>query len=175
MMLNLPKVLLLNYSYEPIMVVSVKKALILHILDKVDMIEKSNHFIHSLYLSIPIPYVIKLKNYLYVKPKKLSLTRQNILKRDDNMCQYCGKKNVSMTIDHIIPKDKGGVDKWSNLVAACKKCNIYKGNFLLDDIDMKLLKKPSQPSYLLHLQKFKSRHPSWNRYLYINKLGEYNE
>ena len=173
-MLNLPKVLLLNYSYEPIMVVSVKKAIILHVLEKVDMIEKSNKFINSLYLSIPVPYVIKLKNYLYVKPKKLALTRRNILKRDDSKCQYCGKKTTAMTIDHIIPKHKGGKDKWENLVAACKKCNINKGNFLLDEIGMKLIKKPSQPSYLLHLQKYKSKHPSWDQYIYMNKTGEYN-
>ena len=174
-MLNLPKVLLLNYSYEPIMVVSIKKAIILHVLEKVDMVEKSDKYINSLYLSIPIPYVVKLKNYLYVKPKQLALTRNNIIKRDDSECQYCGKKASAMTIDHVIPKDKGGKDKWDNLVAACKKCNIYKGNFLLDELDMKLIKKPSQPSYLLHLQKYKSKHPSWDQYIYINNRGQYNE
>ncbi len=174
-MLNLPKVLLLNYSYEPIMVVSIKKAIILHVLEKVDMVEKSDKYINSLYLSIPIPYVVKLKNYLYVKPKQLALTRNNIIKRDDSECQYCGKKASAMTIDHVIPKDKGGKDKWENLVAACKKCNIYKGNFLLDELDMKLIKKPSQPSYLLHLQKYKSKHPSWDQYIYINNRGQYNE
>jgi len=173
--LNLPKVLLLNYSYEPIMVVSIKKAIILHVLEKVDMVEKSDKYINSLYLSIPIPYVVKLKNYLYVKPKQLALTRNNIIKRDDSECQYCGKKASAMTIDHVIPKDKGGKDKWDNLVAACKKCNIYKGNFLLDELDMKLIKKPSQPSYLLHLQKYKSKHPSWDQYIYINNRGQYNE
>ncbi len=170
-MLNLPKVLLLNYSYEPIMVVSIKKAIILHVLEKVDLVEKSDKYINSLYLSIPIPYVVKLKNYLYVKPKQLALTRNNIIKRDDSECQYCGKKTTAMTIDHVIPKDKGGKDKWDNLVAACKKCNIYKGNFLLDELDMKLIKKPSQPSYLLHLQKYKSKHPSWDQYIYINNRG----
>ena len=97
-MLNLPKVLLLNYSYEPIMVVSIKRAIILYFLEKVDMVEKSDNFINSLYLSIPVPYVIKLKNYLYLKPKGLSLTRKNILKRDEGKCQYCGTKNKSMKL-----------------------------------------------------------------------------
>jgi len=173
-MLNLPRVLLLNYSYEPIMVVSVKKAIILYILDKIDILEKSENNIRSLYLTVPIPYVIKLKQYLYVKPRELALTRRNVLKRDDSICQYCGLQSSSMTIDHIIPKDKGGKDSWDNLVAACKKCNIYKGNYLLNEINMKLLKKPGRPSYLLHLQKYKGKHSTWNPYLYLKK-GEYFE
>ena len=135
-MLNLSRVLLLNYSYEPVMVVSIKKAIILYVLDKVDILEKSENQIRSLYLSIPIPYVIKLKKFLYVKPRKLALTRNNIIKRDDGTCQYCGLKPSSVTIDHIVPKNKGGKDSWDNLVAACKKCNMYKGNQLLNEINI---------------------------------------
>jgi len=78
MLVNSRKVLLLNYSYEPIMVVSVKKALVMFILNKIEMVEKSNNNIKSLYLTIPIPYVIKLKKYLYIKPMPLALTRNNI-------------------------------------------------------------------------------------------------
>ena len=174
-MLNLYRVLLLNYSYEPLMVISIKKALIMYILGKVDIIENSNKNIHSLYLSIPIPHVIKLKNYLYVKPISLALTRRNIIKRDDGVCQYCGIKTSSMTIDHIIPKDKGGKDNWNNLVTACKNCNIYKSNYLLNERNMKLLKKPSRPSYLLHLQKYKGKHSTWNPYLYLGNKGDYFE
>ena len=161
------KVLLLNYSYEPIMVVSVKKALIMYILDKIDIVEKSDKNIRSLYLSIPIPYVIKLKKYLYIKPFPLALTRKNIFKRDDNICQYCGSNTSLMTIDHIIPKDKGGKDSWTNLVTACKKCNIYKGNYSLKEKNMKLSRKPVEPSYLFHLQKYKYKHHSWNQYIYL--------
>ena len=173
-MLNLSRVLLLNYSYEPVMVVSIKKAIILYVLDKVDILEKSENQIRSLYLSIPIPYVIKLKKFLYVKPRKLALTRNNIIKRDDGTCQYCGLKPSSVTIDHIVPKNKGGKDSWDNLVAACKKCNMYKGNQLLNEINMKLLKRPAKPSYLFHLQKYKDRHPTWDPYLYLKK-GAYFE
>lgn len=167
MLVNLRKVLLLNYSYEPIMVVSVKKALIMYILNKVDIIEKSDNSIRSLYLTIPIPYVIKLRKYLYIKPMPLALTRKNVFKRDNSTCQYCGSNTSLMTIDHIIPKDKGGKDSWTNLVAACKKCNIYKGNYLLKERNMTLSKKPAQPSYLFHLQKYKYKHPTWNQYIYL--------
>ena len=174
-MLNFPRVLLLNYSYEPIMIVSIKKAIILYILNKIDIVEKSDNNIRSLYLSVPIPYVVKLRNYLYVKPRQLALTRGNIIKRDDGVCQYCGLKSALMTIDHIIPRNKGGKDSWNNLVTACKKCNIYKGNYLLHEIDMKLLKKPARPSYLLHLQKYKGKHSTWDPYLYLKREGKYFE
>ena len=107
-----------------------------------------------------------------MNPSELALTRVNVIKRDDGICQYCGSKSSSITIDHIIPKDKGGKDSWDNLVAACKKCNIYKGNYLLNEINMKLLKKPARPSYLLHLQKYKGKHSTWDPYLYLKK-GEY--
>ena len=167
MLVNLRKVLLLNYSYEPIMAVSVKKALIMHILNKADIVEKSNNSIRSLYLTIPIPYVIKLRKYLYLKPMPLALTRKNVFKRDDGICQYCGSNTSSMTIDHIIPRDKGGKDSWTNLVTACKKCNVYKGNYLLRERNMQLTKKPVQPSYLFHLQKYKYKHPTWNQYIYL--------
>ena len=167
MLVNLRKVLLLNYSYEPIMVISVKKALIMYLLNKADIIEKSNKSIRSLYLTIPIPYVIKLRKYLYIRPMPLALTRRNVFKRDGGVCQYCGSHASSMTIDHIVPRDKGGKDSWTNLVTACKKCNIYKGNYLLRERNMKLSKKPAQPSYLFHLQKYKYKHSTWNQYIYL--------
>ena len=161
------KVLLLNNSFEPITIVSIKKAIVMYFLDKVDFLEKSEKKINSISLSIPIPHVIKLKKYIYLKPLSVSLTRTNIFKRDNKTCQYCGSKSSSMTIDHIIPKDKGGKDTWTNLVTACKKCNLHKANFSLKDRNMNLYKKPAKPSYLLHLQKYKYKHSSWNQYIYL--------
>ena len=142
------KVLLLNSSFEPITVVSIKKAIVMYFLDKVDFIEKSEQEIKSISLSLPIPHVIKLKKYIYLKPLSLSLTRTNIFKRDNKTCQYCGSKSSIMTIDHIIPKDKGGKDSWTNLVAACKKCNLHKANFSLKDGNMNLFKSLS--SHLIY-------------------------
>ena len=165
------KVLLLNYSYEPLMIVNGKKAIILYLLDKVEMIEKSKYFINSLYIKVPIPHVIKLKSYIFLKRKSIALTRKNILKRDEEKCQYCGKRTIDMTIDHIIPKDKGGKDSWINLVAACKGCNFIKGNNLLKDLNMTLMKRPAKPSYLFNLQYYTKRHSSWDPYLFIKKEG----
>ena len=93
---------------------------------------------------------------------KLSVVFQNF-----GWSHWCGSHTSSMTIDHIIPKDKGGKDSWTNLVTACKKCNIYKGNYSLRERNMKLFKKPVQPSYVFHLQKYKYKHPTWNQYIYL--------
>ena len=163
------KVLLLNNSYEPISVITAKKAVIMYFLDKVDVVKKSKIVINSLYLKFNIPEVIKLKNYIYIKHSKIPLTRKNILKRDNNTCQYCGKNKSEITIDHILPKDKGGNDTWNNLVVACKRCNMIKGNYLLKDIDMKLIRKPFEPTKIIYLQNVGKNNKSWHPYLYLTK------
>ena len=170
MLLN-NKVLLLNNSYEPLLVVTAKKAVLLYFTDKVDVVEKSDNYIHSVYIAFQIPSIIRLKNYIYIKKKELALTRKNILKRDNNTCQYCGVRKFELTLDHIVPKDKGGVDSWTNLVAACKKCNMIKGNNLLNDTSLYLIKLPSKPSYLLNLQNYAKANISWKPYLYLKSKG----
>ena len=163
------KVLLLNNSYEPISVITAKKAVIMYFLDKVDVVKKSKIVINSLYLKFNIPEVIKLKNYIYIKHSKIPLTRKNILKRDNNTCQYCGKNKSEITIDHVLPKDKGGNDTWNNLVVACKRCNMIKGNYLLKDIDMQLIRKPFEPTKIIYLQNVGKNNKSWHPYLYLTK------
>ena len=163
------KVLLLNNSYEPISVITAKKAVIMYFLDKVDVVKKSKIVINSIYLKFNIPEVIKLKNYIYIKHSKIPLTRKNILKRDNNTCQYCGKSKSEITIDHVLPKDKGGNDSWNNLVVACKRCNIIKRNYLLKDIDMKLIRKPFEPTKIIYLQNVGKNNKSWHPYLYLTK------
>ena len=163
------KVLLLNNSYEPISVITAKKAVIMYFLDKVDVVKKSKIVINSLYLKFNIPEVIKLKNYIYIKHSKIPLTRKNILKRDNNICQYCGKNKSEITIDHVLPKDKGGNDTWNNLVVACKRCNMIKGNYLLKDIDMYLIRKPFEPTKIIYLQNVGKNNKSWHPYLYLTK------
>ena len=139
------KVLLLNNSYEPISIIPAKKAIIMYFLEKVDVVNKSNVIINSLYIKLNIPDVIKLKKYIYIKHSKIPLTRKNILKRDNNICQYCGKNKSEVTIDHVIPKSKGGKDSWINLVAACKRCNQKKGARTPTQAGMKLIREPFRP------------------------------
>ena len=163
------KVLLLNSSYEPISIVNGKKAILMILLEKVDSIEKTKYFIKSTSLKIILPSVIKLKSYIYLKVKRIPLTRRNIFQRDDNRCQYCGKYSKNMTIDHIIPKVRNGIDSWENLVSACFNCNFKKGNKYLSQVGMKLLNKPYKPSYIYHLQKHVNNNKLWKPYLFMDK------
>ena len=164
------KVLLLNSSYEPLMVVNGKKAIVMMLLDKADYVSNTSDFIRSVNYKICLPSIIKLKSYRYLKRKNLSLTRKNILFRDNNVCQYCGESKKQLTIDHVIPKDKGGLDSWENLVSACSNCNIKKGNRYLHNVKMELLNRPIKPSYIMYLQKYaQQEYSSWKPYLYMNK------
>ena len=162
------KVLLLNQSYQPLMTLGAKRAIILSFTEKVEVLERYSDQIRSINLSIFMPSVIRLKDYVRFNKKKIPLNRKNILKRDNHVCQYCNSKSNFMTIDHIIPKDKGGRDSWDNLVAACVPCNTKKGNKLLKDIDMVLLKKPKAPSFLFNIHNdLSNSQDSWKPYLFM--------
>ena len=162
------KVLLLNQSYQPLMTLGAKRAIILSFTEKVEVLERYRDQVRSVNLSIFVPSVIRLKDYVRFNQKRIPLSRKNILKRDSHVCQYCNSKNSFMTIDHIIPKDKGGYDSWENLVTACVPCNAKKGNKLLKDIDMILSKKPKIPSFLFNIQsELLNSQDSWKPYLFM--------
>jgi 5-methylcytosine-specific restriction endonuclease McrA len=118
---------------------------------------------------INIPSVIRVNRYVNFFRNNTILNRANVLIRDDYTCQYCSKKSNNMTIDHIIPKNRGGEDTWDNLVAACGKCNTRKGDYLLDKIEMHLLKKPKKPNYLFYFKQYitKDVEETWKNYLYM--------
>ena len=162
------KVLVLNQSYEPLMVINAKRAIVLIIKEKVKMLEKYSESIRSVQNSFDVPSVIRLNFYVHLKYKDIVLNRRNILKRDDYRCQYCAKQATPLTLDHIVPKNKGGKDSWENLVAACSKCNTRKGDTLLKHMDMKLLKKPRKPSKLFQLQTYvNKKQDNWKQYLFM--------
>ena len=162
------KVLVLNQSYEPLMVINAKRAIVLIIKEKVKMLEKYSENIRSVQNSFDLPSVIRLNFYVHLKYKDIVLNRRNLLKRDDYRCQYCAKQATPLTLDHIVPKNKGGKDSWENLVAACSKCNTRKGDTLLKHMDMKLLKKPRKPSKLFQLQTYvNKKQDNWKQYLFM--------
>ena len=164
------RVLVLNQSYEPLMVIGAKRAVILLLNEKVDSLENYREKIHSAYISLPLPSVIKLKYYARIRRKEIVLSRKNILKRDNHTCQYCGVRSVPMTIDHVISRKKGGEDTWDNLVAACVPCNNRKGNHSPREAQMALVKTPRKPTMILHLQKFvKQFQSSWRPYLFMQE------
>lgn len=162
------RVLILNQSYEPLTTCSTRKALILLFLTKADLIEDNkNRQIRTISNFYPFPSVIKLNSYKRVPRKHLELSRKNIFQRDNYSCQYCGSKELSLTIDHIIPKSRGGVDSWENLTTACFKCNNAKGNMTLQEVGFRMTSKPMKPNYIMFLNKsINKMEDSWKQFLF---------
>jgi 5-methylcytosine-specific restriction endonuclease McrA len=164
------KVLVLNLNYEPIGVCNVKRAVILLFLGKGEVIEHyQNSYIRSTSSMYPAPSIIRLYLYIYVPQKKLILTRRNVLKRDNYQCQYCGTRNLPMTVDHIIPKDQGGSYTWENLVCACTRCNTKKGNRTPEEARFTLRTKPKRPNNIIFIQNVIGiADERWKPYLFLN-------
>jgi len=100
--------------------------------------------------------------------KKVVLTRKNILRRDGYKCSYCGRGDLTLTLDHIVPKARGGTDSWDNLVSACTKCNNKKGDRTPEEADMALLRKPFKPSHLMFIKNVVGKvDEKWKPYLYL--------
>lgn len=131
--------------------------------------EKSAKAIHSVNSVFPFPSVIKLLSFVRMPYKKIELSRKNILRRDSHRCQYCGKKTHEMTIDHIIPRSRGGGDSWENLVAACVRCNNRKGSRTPEEANMKLLTVPKRPHHILFLKQHIGRYEdNWRPFLFMD-------
>ena len=163
------QVLLLNRNYEPMSVVSARKAIILIFLQKVEIIERYEAMVRSVRIAIPLPSIVRLLRYVPVPRKRIVLSRKNILKRDGQRCQYCGTTKPPFTLDHVIPKNRNGKDTWDNLVCACVKCNNKKGNRTAEEAGMKLLRQPRRPSQLFFIQHFVGVNDSrWKPYLFMN-------
>jgi 5-methylcytosine-specific restriction endonuclease McrA len=162
------KVLLLNQSYEPLSICNVKKAIILILLGKADLIaENQKKSIHSVTREFPWPSVIKLNDYKKLPFKKIILTRKNIIRRDNHKCGYCGRGDLPLTIDHVIPKSRGGQDSWENLVAACLPCNNKKGDRTPEEASLKLRNKLFTPSYIMFIKNSVSRiDDNWKQFLF---------
>ena len=159
-------VLVLNQDFNPITVCTVQRAFILNYLEKTEMVASANgHMIRSVSTSFPMPAVIRLRKYVRVPYKGVNLTRQNIFKRDNHECQYCGTKKT-LTLDHVIPRSKGGLTSWTNLITACNRCNAKKGDRTPEQAEMMLGRKPFKPTYLMFLRDFSGMfYEEWKPYL----------
>ena len=138
-------VLVLNQNYEPLNVCNVKRALVLVLGGKAEILELNHLLIHSTTRTIHAPSVIRL-SYLIRRPHpRAKLSRREVFLRDDYTCQYCGLRTRDLTLDHVIPKSRGGKHTWENLVSACRTCNHRKGGKSLVEARMKLAREPRQP------------------------------
>ena len=130
---------------------------------------RDGRFIHTPAISIRVPDVILLKGFNGFFRQEVRFSRRNIFERDKHTCQYCAKRmpKVDLTLDHVVPRSKGGRDTWDNLVLACVKCNVRKGDRTPEEARMPLVRRPGKPSWL---PRFGSRIPtheitSWQRFV----------
>ena len=161
-------VLKLDSSFQPIEVITWQEAFVLTWVNKAWAVEYTNHWVNSATKKFQVPSVIALFQYIDEKFFTLPCTRKNLLLRDGQQCQYCGSsyKEDILTIDHVIPKSKGGTSMWNNVVIACRGCNQQKANFLLEETALTLLRTPKKPSYRCIIkQRLKKTNSAWLGYL----------
>ncbi len=145
------EVLVLNATYEPVSVVSVRRAVVLLLKEKAELIEAAEAMLRSESFSLPVPLVIRLVYFVKIPPRiTLPVTRRGVLSRDHYTCQYCGAtpSRKDLTVDHVIPRSRGGKTTWENVVAACNRCNGRKGNRTPAEANLKLLSQPQRPRYV---------------------------
>ena len=161
-------VLVLNQNYEAISICTVRRAFLLVFLKKAEMIDAlDGEYFRSSLQVFEIPSIIRLKNYVKVPHRKVALSRTNIFKRDGERCVYCGTTK-DLTIDHVIPRSKGGTESWENLVTACHSCNSKKGNRTPEEAGMTMLSKPFKPSYIFFMKDFNGKiRESWKPFLFL--------
>ncbi|MCK7472490.1 MAG: HNH endonuclease [Rhodopseudomonas palustris] len=163
------RVLILNQNYEPLSICSARKAVVLQVLGKVEVIESSDRTVRSVSECYILPSIVRLSRLIHVPRKRILLSRNNIIKRDNHRCQYCGTEKSPFTVDHIVPRDRGGLDTWENLVCACSLCNSRKRNRTPQEAGMQLLRKPRKPGYLFFIQT-QAHIPDerWKPYLFMS-------
>lgn len=160
------KVLILNQDFSAIAVCTVQRAFLLVYLDKAEAVTNAEgDFLHSVSRVFPVPSVIRLQRYVRVPYYGIALSRHNIMRRDSYSCQYCGAVR-NLTLDHLLPRSRGGATNWQNLVTACARCNARKGNRTPEEAGLKLPCKPRRPSLLSFLQLHLTPHNNdWRIYL----------
>lgn len=166
-MINLP-VLVLNQSYEPLNICRARRAVVLIFQGKAEMLENGTGFIHSASHEFSIPSVIRL-DYMIKRPRyERKLTRLEIFHRDHYTCQYCGKETRHLTLDHVVPRYRGGQHIWENVVSACVNCNRRKAGKSPREARMRLTRHPSPPHGNNHFYipyHYLQNHTEWHKYL----------
>lgn len=157
---------MLNASYEPLNITSWRRAVVLLIKGKAEQVEHNGRYLYS---DFPLPTVIRLRHYVRVPHKDIPLTRRNILHRDGYSCQYCGYLGDDLTLDHVLPRSRGGGDSWENIITACVRCNIKKGSRTPIEANMLLRSTPRKPHSSLYFEIAKhikgGTHQEWRKYV----------
>jgi 5-methylcytosine-specific restriction endonuclease McrA len=161
------QVLVLNASYEPLNVCSVRRAHVLVWKGKAEVLEQLDVPLHSATSTYPWPHVIRLVAYVRVpRGVKRKISRRALFARDGWRCVYCGTASGRLTLDHVVPRSRGGDSVWENVVTSCAPCNLRKGNRLLHEISMELRELPRTPAPVLFIRLAAPTIPKrWQPYL----------
>jgi 5-methylcytosine-specific restriction endonuclease McrA len=140
------QVLVLNTTYEPINACSTKRAVVLLLKGRAELVEAGLHEFRSARTTLRQPVVIRLTSFVKVpRGERRRLSRRAVLARDGYRCQYCGSTR-HLTLDHVVPRSKGGTTSWENIVTSCAPCNVRKGAKLPAEVGMVLRRNPRPPS-----------------------------
>jgi 5-methylcytosine-specific restriction endonuclease McrA len=157
--------LLLNATYEPLCVVSSRRAIVLVLAQKAESVDAAEQMVHAETVSLPVPIVVRLTRYVRVPyPASVPLSRRAVFTRDGQTCVYCGSSATS--IDHVVPRSRGGTHTWDNVVAACRRCNHTKADRSLAELGWALPHPPRTPSGAAwRLLGTRSVDPRWREWL----------
>jgi 5-methylcytosine-specific restriction endonuclease McrA len=158
------RTLVLDLTYQPLAVVALRRAVVLVLADKADVVEADGEW-HSVSTAVPTPTVIRLRRYVRVPYRRtVALSRRNVLTRDAHRCAYC--RRPASTVDHVIPRSRQGRHRWDNVVASCGTCNHTKADRLLHEIGWTLPFTPAEPSsWSLMILSVTEAEPAWEPYL----------
>ncbi len=159
------RTLVLNAGYEPLAVVSFRRALVLVLAGKATLLAEDDPPVVAGSLTVPRPSVIILRRYVRLPfGRSVPVSRRGVLRRDAHRCAYCG--GTAATIDHVLPRSRGGRDTWENLVACCVRCNNLKGDRTPEEMGWRMRVLPSAPSGATWMVRgTEQRHPLWADYL----------
>jgi CRISPR/Cas system Type II protein with McrA/HNH and RuvC-like nuclease domain len=153
-------VLVLNSDYSPLNVTTLQRGFVLVDKGKAEVIKKGDDDIVTTIGNFVRPLVIRLLNYIKFRPRSIKVNRRRIFKRDGHTCQYCGSKK-NLTIDHVMPRSRGGQNTWKNMVTCCSRCNLYKGDKTPEEVGMKLKSQPYEPTIFSNVVSDEIEH-IWN-------------
>lgn len=165
------RTLLLNSTYEPLKVISWRRAISLLWLGKVELIAHYDQHVRSVSMKIHMPSVVRLLRFVRRKQPAISFSRKNLFARDESTCQYCRRvpEPSEITYDHVVPRSQGGKTEWTNIVTCCYLCNRKKGGRTPREAGMALLAQPTQPNWVPAVAiriSLRSIPEAWRDYLY---------
>jgi 5-methylcytosine-specific restriction endonuclease McrA len=163
------QVLVLNNNYQPLNVTNAQRAVAMLYLGKVEVLASDSKVLRSERAALRLPTVVRLRRYIRRPLPQLRASRKSIFARDAHTCQYCGRRHVALTLDHVTPRNRGGRTDWDNLVCCCTRCNNIKGDRTPEEAELTLLRPPRRPKYIPYIAYTKfleaMENPHWRDYL----------